>query len=64
MKINGEKVLLKEETTILAFLERKELSKDRVVVEVNKIIIDKENFNYITLKEDDEVEIIAFVGGG
>lgn len=64
MKINGEKVLLKEETTILAFLERKELNKDRVVVEVNKIIIDKENFNYITLKEDDEVEIIAFVGGG
>lgn len=64
MKVNGKEVLLNEETTILAFLARKELNKDRVVVEVNKVIIDKENFNHITLKEDDEVEIIAFVGGG
>ncbi|MGL4847789.1 MAG: sulfur carrier protein ThiS [Clostridium sp.] len=64
MFVNGKEVLLENEITVSEFLSEKELNRDRVVVEINKKICIKEDFDYVTLKEDDEIEIIAFVGGG
>ncbi|MGL4874271.1 MAG: sulfur carrier protein ThiS [Clostridium sp.] len=64
MLVNGKEVLLENKLTVSEFLNEKELSRDRVVVEINKKICIKEEFDYVTLKEDDQIEIIAFVGGG
>jgi thiamine biosynthesis protein ThiS len=35
-----------------------------VVIELNRTIVDRKQFDRIALKEGDQIEIIHFVGGG
>ena len=48
-------------TTLLDYLR---LDKDAVAVELNKIIVHRENFNDTKLKDNDKLEIVKAVGGG
>ena len=36
----------------------------KVAIEINREIIDKKNINKINLKNNDEIEIVHFIGGG
>ncbi len=64
IKINGENKLIPHQCSILELLEDYKINKDRVVIELNKTILQKINLENIFLKENDELEIITFVGGG
>lgn len=63
MIINGEKYDYKD-ITVEEMIKRLNLDKDKIVVEVNLNIIPKEEFNTTTLREEDKIEIVAFIGGG
>lgn len=63
MIINGKKYDYKD-ITVEEMIKRLNLDKDKIVVEVNLNIIPKEEFNTTTLREEDKVEIVAFIGGG
>lgn len=64
MILNGKVVAITKELTILDLLNERGVNKDRVVVELNKQIIVKEDFTKINLQDDDTIEVISFVGGG
>ena len=64
IKINGENKSIPLNISILELLESLKINKDRVVIEMNKKILKKESFNSILLSENDELEIVTFVGGG
>ncbi len=64
MKVNGKEIKFKEDKNILSLLNDFEISKDRVVVEVNFDILEEEEFEKYILKEEDVIELINFVGGG
>lgn len=64
MKLNGKKFKLSEPVSILDFIKDKNYNADRVAVEVNGRIVPRAEFEKTTLKDDDEVEIVCFVGGG
>jgi len=64
MKVNGKDMKFKENKNILSLLNDFEISKDRVVVEVNFDILEEEDFEKYILKEEDVIELINFVGGG
>ena len=64
MKVNGKDITFKENTTLLDLLDKYELKKDRVVIEINLEIIDKDMYKDYILKENDVIELINFVGGG
>lgn len=64
LKINGENKSVPQGISILKLLEIYKLNKDRVVIELNKKILIKQSYENITLKENDELEIVTFVGGG
>lgn len=64
MKVNGKEMALNTNETISDLLARLKVKENRVVVELNKEIVIKEDFSKINLKEDDTVEVISFVGGG
>ena len=64
IKINGEAKTIPQDSTILSLLEEYKIKIDRVVIELNKKIIRKESFNSYVIKENDELEIVTFVGGG
>ncbi|RST57556.1 sulfur carrier protein ThiS [Siminovitchia terrae] len=62
--LNGNSyVLPKDVTNVQQLLEHLELSERIVIVEVNKEIVQKENYDR-SIRDQDEVEMIHFVGGG
>ena len=64
MKVNGKQMDKKDLKTISDLLEKLNVNKNRVVVELNREIIKVEDFDEILLNHEDAIEIIAFVGGG
>ena len=64
LKINGQEHSLEEEMSLLKFIEKKSLKKDRIVIEYNQNIIPMERWQDVSLKEGDSLEIVSFVGGG
>lgn len=64
VRLNGLEVLLSHAVTLEQFLSDRQLALDFVVVEYNGDIIKKEKLAAIVLKEQDEIEVLQFVGGG
>ena len=62
--VNGKKETLAKEMLLSAFLESKGINPDTVVVEYNYEIVKQEKWNDIVLKENDNLEVLRFVGGG
>lgn len=63
VNVNGEKVQASGQT-IAEYLKNTGYNADRVVVELNLQIVSKDKYSELTLKENDAVEILNFVGGG
>ena len=64
IKVNGENKFIPYNSSILNLLESCKIKQDRVVIELNRKILKKEDFPHALLKTNDEVEIVTFVGGG
>ncbi len=63
LKINGESMDCKADT-VRALLKELCINAPAVAVEVNFSIVSKKDFDTFALKENDQVEIVNFVGGG
>lgn len=63
-RVNGEEVLLTRETSIAAIIAGRKINPQAVVVEYNGVILTREKFDLVVLKENDMLEIVSFVGGG
>ncbi len=61
--VNGKNETLENGTTIVQLIDIKNLKPEKIVIELNQKIVDKENLE-VELKENDTLEIISFVGGG
>lgn len=64
VKINGQEQQLNREISLVEFLQAKQVNLDAVVVEYNFEIVPKEKWAEIYLKENDNLEVLHFVGGG
>ena len=66
LQINGEKEQVDGDSiTITDLLKLKEVKMPEMVsVELNGDILDRDVFDSTTLKENDEVEFLYFMGGG
>ncbi|MGM9979210.1 MAG: sulfur carrier protein ThiS [Clostridium sp.] len=64
MKVNGKEMNLEDGITIDELLSKIKINKDRVVVEVDGIIVLKDEFSSFKLKENNTIEVVSFVGGG
>lgn len=61
--INGEEVVA-DGMTLAAYLAQAGYTTERVAVELNGEIVPKMLYDDTRLSAGDEVEIVAFVGGG
>ena len=50
--------------TVLEMLEKLGFSAERIAVEINLEIVPKTSYSATTLKDEDTVEVVSFVGGG
>ncbi|EOU1681751.1 sulfur carrier protein ThiS [Clostridium perfringens] len=64
MIVNGKKVEKGELNTVYDLLKSLNVNSKRVVLEINKKIVNSCDYNEILLNHEDIIEIIAFVGGG
>lgn len=64
IKINGKEETVKTALDLNKLVLNKGLIPDHIVVEYNYNIIGKEKWGTVTLKDNDNIEIISFVGGG
>lgn len=64
LNLNGDKVVLDSNISLLELLQQKGINPETVVVEYNYNIVKREEWPKIILKENDNLEVIGFVGGG
>lgn len=64
LKVNGETRKIPRGASVASLLEALSIDPRGVVVEVNQDILPRDFFRQRLLEEDDEIEIVHFVGGG
>ncbi len=64
LTINGKIEHVEDGITIRDFLAQKQLDSEKVVVERNLEIVQREKYADVVLGENDSLEILRFVGGG
>jgi sulfur carrier protein len=64
IKINGKEETITAGISLSEFINAKGLCFERIVIEHNYSILPKEAWPAVTLKENDNLEIVSFVQGG
>ena len=62
--VNGKIRLIKEKTNLFHLVNKLKIPIKKVAIELNQEIMNKKNLNKITLRENDKLEIVYFIGGG
>ena len=64
MKVNGTQVPLQEEKTLLQYLQENQYDISKIAVERNGEIVPKREYECVFLQQEDQLDIVQFVGGG
>jgi len=65
VRINGREEMLPDSvTTLQELVVNQGLAPERIVAEVNLQVIPCENWPTVSLRDEDSIEIVSFVGGG
>lgn len=64
MRINGSIVNLEKKQTLFDFLTVQKYDFARIAVERNGEIVPKAAYKIVLLEDEDNLEIVQFVGGG
>ena len=64
IQLNGKKIVIKSNYSILDLLKKYKLANKKVAIEHNGTIVSKTNYKKKILKNNDQVEIVHFIGGG
>ncbi len=62
--VNGETRELAEGQSVASLLSALDIQAERVAVELNLKIVDRQAFTGTSLNDGDRVEVIGFIGGG
>ena len=62
--LNGEKYDSKQMINILELVNYFNYNKSLLVLEYNNLICNKKDWNKISIKDNDKIEIVTIVGGG
>ena len=63
IQLNGKPYSLSEGVNIDSLLEELSIPKGKVAIELNRKVLHKENYTKTVLKNNDQVEIVTFIGG-
>lgn len=64
MILNGKSISLQGNESLDKLLNNIGVNKEKVVVEVDGVIIPKEDFIETILNDSNVIEVVSFVGGG
>ena len=64
IQLNGDSYEISTGTNLNELLNKLKIQKNKVAVEVNGVIIEKNKYLKLILNKDDKIEIVHFIGGG
>ena len=64
IQLNGDTYKIKSGTNLDELLNKLKIEKNKVAIEVNGEIVEKNKYPELILNKDDKVEIVHFIGGG
>jgi sulfur carrier protein len=64
IQLNGKIHKLSEGVNIDSLLKDLSIPKAKVAIELNRQVLHKENYTKTFLKNNDQIEIVTFIGGG
>ena len=64
IQLNGDPYEINGRTNLNELLNKLKIQKNKVAIEVNGEIIQKDKYPNLILNKDDKVEIVHFIGGG
>ena len=64
IRVNGKVKSISDNYNMLDLVKNLKISMKKVAIELNQEIINKKNISKITLKKNDKIEIVHFIGGG
>jgi thiamine biosynthesis protein ThiS len=62
--VNGKQQDIVNNLSVLDFINSMKLNPAKIIIEMNRQIISKTNFESVKLKENDSLEILSLVSGG
>ena len=64
IQLNGKMLKIKENLSIKDLLKKYKLDERKIAIELNGIILPKQNYKKKKIKNRDKIEIVQFIGGG
>jgi len=64
IKVNGKKLIFNKNESILVLIKKLKIPLNKVAIELNKKILDKKKIKKIKVNNNDNIEIVHFIGGG
>ncbi len=64
IQLNGDPYEINDGTNLNELLNKLKIQTNKVAIEVNGEIVEKNKYPNLILNEDDKVEIVQFIGGG
>ena len=64
IQLNGSSYEINNETNLNQLLHKLKIQKNKVAIEVNGAIVEKNKYPKVILNKGDKVEIVHFIGGG
>jgi len=64
IQLNGDPYEINDLMNLNELLNKLKIQKNKVAIEVNGEIVQKDKYQNLVLRKDDKVEIVHFIGGG
>ena len=64
IQLNGDPYEVNDGTNLNELLNKLKIEKNKVAIEVNGEIVEKNKYPNLILNKGDKVEIVQFIGGG
>ena len=62
--INGKKEVLKKKNSLSQLLDNLKIKQNGIAIEINSIVIPKSQYENTFIQNNDNIEIVHFIGGG
>ena len=64
IQLNGRKLELSSKYSIATLLKKYKINDKKIAVELNGKIINRNKYKLIYIKDNDQIEVVHFIGGG
>ena len=64
IQLNGKKISILTNISVRDLIKKYKLKEKKIAIELNGMILPKENYRKKKLKNNDKIEIVQFIGGG